>query len=111
MSEDVARASSRHVLVEANQHHRKTAHNDLVMKVSVWGAASPPTAGDESKYSIDLIALEKANALKADTIVLTKALSIAAIKSFGEDEEDEGEETLLDDGSNDDDDDTTSSAF
>lgn len=111
VSENVTRTPSRNFLVEANQHHRKKAHNELVMKVSVWGAASPPTAGDESKYSIDLIALEKANALKADTIVLTKALSIEPIKSFGDEEEDEGEETLLDDDESIDDDDTASSAF
>jgi hypothetical protein len=100
-----------HILVEANQEHRETSQNDLEMKVNVWGAASPPTAGEESKYSIDLIALEKAIALRNGTIVLRKAFNNEPIKSFGEDDE---EDEFVDGGedafTNDDDDDEASSS-
>jgi hypothetical protein len=109
--EDVTRMPSMHILVEANQEHRETSQNDLEMKVNVWGAASPPTAGEESKYSIDLIALEKANALRNGTIVLRKAFNNEPIKSFGEDDE---EDEFVDGGedafTNDDDDDEASSS-
>lgn len=110
--EDVTQTPSAHVLVEANQHHRKTSRNALEMKVNVWGDASPPTTREESRYSIDLIALEKANALRIGTIVLTKALNNEPIKSFGEEEEeDEGTDTFYDDESiHDDDDDTAFSS-
>ncbi len=85
--ENVAKVPSKHILMEANPRHRLTACSDLEMKVSVWGDASPPLLREESKYSIDLLALEKANALRMGKIFLTKTLNIEPIKSFGEDEE------------------------
>lgn len=95
--EDVTRTPSMHVLVEPNPHHRKASQSELEMKVSVWGDASPPTAREEPKYSIDLIALEKANALRTGNIVLAKALNNETIKSFGEESEDDEVDNTDDD--------------
>lgn len=103
MIEDVTRTPSKHILVEPNQHNRTTSQNELEIKVNVWGAASPPTGTEESKYFIDLIACEMAHALRNGAIVLQDALNIETIKSFSEAEkEEDGDE-------NDDGNDTTSS--
>lgn len=109
--EKLTETPSRTVMIESNEHHHKSARDDLDEKLNVWRAAAPPLANESSKYSIDLIALEKANAVIKGTIVLTEPLNIGEIKIYSahgedddEDEEEEDREHL--DNADDDDDET-----
>lgn len=113
--EDVTRTPSRTILIEANQFNRSIAADEEDIKVNVWAAAAPPTSHSTSqKYPIDMLVVEKSDALRSGKIVLDKKLNIETIKSYGEeDEEEEDDDKDYDvanaDESNDDDDYTTSS--
>lgn len=97
--EDVTRTPSKIILFEANKETKAMANSELEMKARVWAAASPPIANEESMYPLDLIMIEKANALRNGKLVLKEDFNI---QSFDDDEDEKGGEDVF---TNDDDDD------
>ncbi|CAG9800974.1 unnamed protein product [Chironomus riparius] len=92
--ENITRTQSRCVLVQASEISREASTDEMDEKLNVWAALSPPIISSYEDFnSIDLIALEKATALRNGKIVLDKKLNV---ESFYE-KMDEHETLSIDD--------------
>jgi len=98
-TENVTRTPSRCVLVQASEISREASTDEMDEKLNVWAALAPPIISSYEDFnSIDLIALEKANALRNGKIVLDEKLNV---ESFYEKMDEH--KTLSDDDNSDDD--------
>lgn len=104
--ENITRTPSRCVLVEANKLTQIISTDDYDEKINVWAAAGPSEITDPSPYSIDLITLEKASAMRNGLIILREKLSVERIKSFSEEHAEEKEQIPIAADDDDDDDET-----
>lgn len=100
--ENVTRTPSRCILVQASGISHEASTDEMDEKLNVWAALSPPIISSNDDYnSIDLIALEKAAALRNGKIVLDKKHNV---ESFYEKMDEHETLSINDDDDNSDDD-------
>lgn len=103
--EDITRTPSQCVLAQASEINRDASTDEMDEKLNVWAALAPPVTASHDDYNgINLIALEKANALRNGKIVLDEKLNVESFyeemvehEAFNSDDDDDEDATNIQD--------------